>query len=62
MGLGDMESRGIEVLRAMAWERGQGELKSMLHTFYGSIEGNFEKFDKLLREFVKEVEDNGLAE
>ena len=50
--------------RNMAWERAKGELKSMLHTFWGdtAIEGQYDKFDAKLEEFVTDIEDNGLHE
>jgi hypothetical protein len=53
------------MLRNQAWERAKGELKSMLWTFHSgsnSFKGQFDKFDALLAEFVKEVEDNALHE
>ena len=53
------------MLRNQAWERAKGELKSMLWTYCAganSRDGQFDKFDALLAEFVKEVEDNALHE
>ena len=48
------------MLRAMAWERAKGELKSILHTYYH--DPRFEAFDKALEDFIEFVESNGLQE
>ena len=48
------------VLRPMAWERAKGELNSMLHTYWH--DERFEPFSKLLEEFIKNVQENGLHE
>jgi hypothetical protein len=47
-------------MRPMAWERAKGELNSMLHTYWR--DDRFEPFSKLLEDFIKEVEKNGLHE
>lgn len=55
------ESNEIRNLRAMAWERAKGELKSMVHTFWQN-EYQFKKFNAVLEKFIEEVEDNALQE
>lgn len=51
----------IRVLRAQAWERAKGELRSILQTYWGEQM----KFDAMREEvegFIVRVEDGGLAE
>lgn len=47
------------VLRAMAWERAKGELRSMRQTFYCEKE-KFDQLDIAIDAFVVQVEENGL--
>lgn len=62
------ESKEIHAIRAMAWERAKGELRSMRHTYYSKYDelGNFklrlEEFDEIFNQFVKNIESNGLHE
>jgi hypothetical protein len=56
-----MDRETIGVLRAQAWERAKGELKGMLHTFFGETE-KFEELNYLMSKFEKDIEDNGLHE
>lgn len=65
------ESKEIQAMRHMAWERAKGELRSMLYTFYpayttpGSTKADPNSHDELgtaISEFIKHVEDNGLHE
>ena len=53
-----------KMMRGSLWEESKGKLKAMLHTFYAanSRDGQFEKFDKQLEEFIKQVELYGLHE
>lgn len=55
------EDRVTRNLRHMAWERAKGELKSMLHTFWGD-EGQYNVLDKEITEFVVRIENGGLQE
>jgi hypothetical protein len=48
------------ILRAQAWERAKGELRSMFHTFYDNE--NFEALEHEIDQFIKHVEENGLHE
>jgi hypothetical protein len=63
-----MANEAIEITarlaRNMAWERAKGEMRSMLHTFWGdtSSENQFDKFDAKMEEFITDIEDNGLHE
>lgn len=53
----------LRTLRTQAWERAKGELNSVLLTFYGKNNSQqFEQLDKAIREFVENVEENGLQE
>jgi len=55
-----MDTQILKALRNMAWSRAKGEIDAMMQTYYdGDV---YEEFDKLWREFVKEVEDRGLWE
>ena len=49
------------MLRAMAWERAKGELRSMLAT-YENEQATFAAMDDALDEFIVMVEENGWAE
>lgn len=49
------------ILRAQAWARAKGELEAILVTFVGEKDA-FEAMDALVKAFVNNVEDNGLAE
>lgn len=59
-----MENDILQSLRAMAWERAKGELKSMLQTFYPDygnggevVYGKFNDLDECIKEFIEKVED-----
>lgn len=54
------ESREIAVMRRMAWERAKGELASMLQASFEN--NNYTSLDDSIRDFIEEVEDNGLHE
>ncbi|MBD3260432.1 MAG: hypothetical protein GF334_01920 [Candidatus Altiarchaeales archaeon] len=54
-----MHIRQIRTLRAMAWERAKGELQAMLQTFWDEYE-KFEVLDDLIKQFIKEIEDDEL--
>jgi len=60
------ESKELHAMRAMAWERAKGELRSMGHTFYSEcdreLENRFWNFDRLVNEFIKAIEDDALHE
>jgi hypothetical protein len=54
------------ILRAQAWERAKGELNSVLVTYYpdyskSDASEEFEKADKLIRNFIRKFEDEGCA-
>ncbi len=51
----------IRNLRHMAWERAQGELKSMLHTFWGEEE-QYKDLDRQITDFISRIKNKGLAE
>lgn len=55
------ESDELRAMRAMAWERAKGELRSMLHTFYQNGE-NHARFSAVTSEFIEKIEFNGLHE
>ena len=55
------EERIIRNMRHMAWERAQGELKSMLHTFWDSDE-QYKDLDKEITDFIARIKDKGLHE
>lgn len=58
----------IRMLRAQAWERAKGELNALRHTFCSEMDNNnllyeagkLDKFDALLAQFIKNVEDEEL--
>lgn len=55
----------IRMMRAQAWQRAKGELEAVLATYYSprfNSQEQFDEMDKAVREFIKHVEDNGLAE
>lgn len=55
----------LRALRAQAWERAKGELRSVAATFFGissAQEGQFDSFNDEVDKFVTRVETNGLAE
>ena len=59
------DSRVLRTLRAMAWERAKGELRSIGHTFWSSSTSKAEQyadFDAAVEFFIKAVEDDGLHE
>lgn len=51
----------IGILRAMAWERAKGELRSIEQTYIKEPE-RFGLFVKTLDEFIEKVESRGLHE
>lgn len=51
----------LDVLRAQAWERAKGELQSVLVTYYdGGRQNRFDDLNKLVSDFIKTVDDEGL--
>ena len=55
----------LRALRAQAWERAKGELRSVSVTFFGESSANrgqFDQYEAELAKFIKYVEDYGLAE
>lgn len=54
------ESGELRAMRSMAWERAKGELRSMMHTFYGNA--NFIVFDTEVEKFITFIEDQSLQE
>jgi hypothetical protein len=56
-----MEEKILRTLRAQAWERAKGELRSVLQTYWGE-EKKFSDMDEAVSEFIEKVEGHGLAE
>ncbi len=58
------ESKEIRVMRMQAWCRAKGELDAVLHSYWGDQgeDGSYQEMDKLTKQFIKAVEDNGLQE
>ena len=57
------ESWEIRIMRAMAWDRAKGELKSITNTFLsGGTSEEFEIYCRLLDDFIKAVEENSLLD
>ena len=53
------------MLRAQAWERAKGELRSMLWTYQSPAnanEGQFDSFNEKLESFIGDIETRGLHE
>lgn len=50
----------IKTLRAMAWERAKGELRSVLTTYHD--DDNFDRANEEIEGFIKRIDDEGLAE
>ena len=46
----------LHVMRAMAWERAKGELKSILQAFVNDRE-RFERMDEIINNFIVVVEE-----
>ena len=64
-----MDEKILQALRAMAWERAKGELQAALHTYYSKYkpsgerdDGQYQQAAKTVREFIQQVEDNGLLD
>jgi len=55
------EERIIRNMRHMAWERAQGELKSMLHTFWDD-DDQYKDLDKEVTDFIERIKNKGLHE
>lgn len=56
-----MEEHILRSMRAMAWQRVKGELRSMLETYWGD-DPKFSAMDKAIKDFIEDVEDNGKHE
>jgi hypothetical protein len=56
-----IETKELMALRSMAWERAKGELESIKHTYYESME-TLELYEKILSDFIKRVEDDGFVD
>ena len=59
--MGDDTEKVLRTMRYQAWERAKGELRSMLHTYWGE-EGRYEAFKKKMSDFIEDVEYNGTHE
>ncbi len=55
-----METRRF--LRAMAWERAKGELRSILETYLADDEEKYTAMKQATERYIEIVEDDGLAE
>ena len=55
----ESDSKEIQIMRVMAWERAKGELNSILAAYWIDRE-SYEKMRDKVNEFVKDVEDNEL--
>ena len=56
-------SQELSAMRTMAWERAKGELRSMLQTYYASVDKDkFWQFSTALDEFISKVEGDALHE
>jgi hypothetical protein len=51
----------LRTLRAMAWERAKGELRSMGQTYWNDT-ARFERYVSEAEEFIKHIEDEGIYE
>jgi adenosylmethionine-8-amino-7-oxononanoate aminotransferase len=56
-----MNTQDRQIMRLMAWERAKGELISMLQTYVAEQE-QYDKLNKAINEFIKDVEDNAKHE
>lgn len=54
------ETRILKTMRAMAWERAKGELRSILNTYLGEQE-TFEQMNSMVENFCSEVDSSGLV-
>jgi len=52
------ESREIENLRQMAWERAKGELRSILHTYW-DMNPALERLEPVIENFITDIQENG---
>ena len=53
------DSRVLNTLRYMAFDRAKGELNSMLQTFWSEDEG-YKKMKAIIDKFINELKDNCL--
>jgi hypothetical protein len=57
------ENTILSAMRTMAWERANGELQSMLQTYYSEHDGDkYQRMKLAITEFRIEVIDNALHE
>lgn len=56
------DERVLRTLRAQAWARAKGEIDAMLNTYWSETTDKYREVDKVTRDFIKEMEDRGLAE
>lgn len=56
-----MNLQDRQIIRLMAWERAKGELNSMLQTHVGEQE-QYDNLKQAIRDFIKDIEDNGKHE
>jgi hypothetical protein len=54
----------LQFIRNAAWERAQCELQIIRSAYYGEYGecDKVEEFDRLLRNFIRELEENGIVE
>jgi len=55
------ESRELQTIRQMAWQRAKGEIESMLCTYWATP-SDYQNMKKEFDKFVEIVEDNGYQE
>lgn len=51
----------LKTVRAMAWERAKGELRSMLQTYWGE-EDKFSACSQAIEDFIEHIEGEGIYE
>ena len=56
-----MEEKILSTMRAQSWQRAKGELRAVLETYWDS-HVRFREMSDAIQDFVKMVEDRGLAE
>jgi hypothetical protein len=56
------DDRVLRTMRAMAWERAKGELRSIGQTYWDGTSDRYDRFKEEIEEFIKRIEDEGIIE
>jgi len=57
------DSDAISIMRGMAWEEAKGKLQAVVRSYFDANDTkSYFKFQKMINEFISDVENDGLGD